>query len=63
MIITSSTPVDNLFNESVNTLSYLHSGEIFTVKQLFRGFDWERISTGNRIKLGSMFFNYANNNG
>ena len=63
MIITSSTPVDNLFNESVNTLSYLHSGEIFTVKQLFRGFDWERISTGNSIKLGSMFFNYANNNG
>ena len=63
MIITSSTPVDNLFNDSVNTLSYLHSGEIFTVKQLFRGFDWERISTGNRIKLGSMFFNYANNNG
>ena len=57
MIITSNTSVENLFYESVNTLSYLHPGEIFTVKQLFRGFDWKR------IKLGSMFFNYANNNG
>ena len=63
MIITSNTSVEHLFYESVNTLSYLHPGEIFTVKQLFRGFDWKRITTGNRIKLGSMFFNYANNNG
>ena len=63
MIITSNTSVENLFYESVNTLSYLHPGEKFTVKQLFRGFDWKRITTGNRIKLGSMFFNYANNNG
>lgn len=39
MIITSNTSVENLFYESVNTLSYLHPREIFTVKQLFRGFD------------------------
>lgn len=63
MIITNNTSLQDLFNESVNTLSDLQSGEIFIVKQLFRGFEWERISKGNRTKLGSMFFNYANNNG
>ena len=63
MIITSNTSLQDLFNESVNTLSDLQPGEIFIVKQLFRGFEWERIQKGNRTKLGSMFFNYANNNG
>lgn len=63
MIITNNTSLQDLFNESVNTLSDLQSGEIFIVKQLFRGFEWERIAKGNRTKLGSMFFNYANNNG
>ena len=63
MIITNTTSLQDLFNESVNTLSDLQSGEIFIVKQLFRGFEWERIAKGNRTKLGSMFFNYANNNG
>ncbi|MGL4912153.1 MAG: DUF1413 domain-containing protein [Romboutsia sp.] len=63
MLINNSTSLQDLFNESVNTLSDLQSGEIFIVKQLFRGFEWERIQKGNRTKLGSMFFNYANNNG
>lgn len=63
MIVTNNTSLQDLFNESVNTLSDLQSGEVFIVKQLFRGFEWERIAKGNRTKLGSMFFSYANNNG
>lgn len=63
MIITINTSLQDLFNESVNALSDLQPGEIFIVKQLFRGFEWERINKGNRTKLGSMFFNYANNTG
>lgn len=63
MIINNLTSLQDLFNEAVNTLSDLQSGEEFIVKQLFRGFEWERIDKGNRTKLGSMFFNYANNNG
>lgn len=63
MIITSNTSLQDLLNESVNTLSDLQPGEIFTVKQLFRGFEWERISKGNRTKLGSQFSDYAINDG
>lgn len=63
MIINNLTSLQDLFNVSVDTLSDLQSGEEFIVKQLFRGFEWERIDKGNRTKLGSMFFNYSNNNG
>lgn len=62
-MITNTTSLQDLFNEAVNTLSDLQSGESFIVKQLFRGFEWERIDKGNRTKLGSMFFNYANSSG
>lgn len=63
MLITNKTSLQYLFNQSVNTLSELQSGEIFIVKQLFRGFEWERIDKGNRSKLGSMFFSYSNTDG
>lgn len=63
MIINNLTSLQDLFNVAVDTLSDLQPGEEFIVKQLFRGFEWERIDKGNRTKLGSMFFNYANNNG
>lgn len=63
MIITRNTSLQDLFDEAINTLSDLNTGEVFIVKQLFRGFEWGRISKGNRTKLGAMFFAYANNKG
>ncbi|MEG1415622.1 MAG: DUF1413 domain-containing protein [Clostridium sp.] len=62
-MITKSTPVANLFNEAVGTLSDLEPGETFVVSNLFRGFEWERIEVSNRAILGSMFFRYVNNDG
>lgn len=41
----------------------VHSGEEFIVRDLFRGFEWNRIPRGDRTKLGSMFLVYAQNNG
>lgn len=29
------------------------------MKELFRGFEWNRIAKGNRTKLGSMMYAYA----
>lgn len=63
MKVTTNTSLEELLIISKDTLNELQTGEIFIVKELFRGFEWNRIAKGNRTKLGSMFFNYANNEG
>lgn len=63
MNVTSNTSLEELFVIVKNTLNELISGEEFIVKDLFRGFEWNRITKGNRTKLGSMVFNFANHEG
>ncbi|MEY8254295.1 DUF1413 domain-containing protein [Clostridium perfringens] len=63
MSINNTTSLQDLFNQAVDTLSDVNSDEKFIVKELFRGFEWNRISKGNRTKLGSIFFNYAKTKG
>ncbi|EJT6478469.1 DUF1413 domain-containing protein [Clostridium perfringens] len=63
MNITTNTSLTELFEIVKVSLNELNSGEIFIVKDLFRGFEWNRISKGNRTKLGSMVFNFANHEG
>lgn len=54
-----NTSLQNLFEIAVTTLEDVEAGEIFIVKELFRGFEWNRIAKGNRTKLGSMMYAYA----
>ncbi|GAA0866459.1 DUF1413 domain-containing protein [Paraclostridium tenue] len=63
MNVTSNTSLEELFAIVKNTLNELNSGEEFIVKDLFRGFEWNRIAKGNRTKLGSMVFNFVNHEG
>lgn len=44
---------------ALTSLDDVSQGEKFIVKDLFRGFEWNRIPVGNRTKLGSMFLNKA----
>lgn len=60
MIITSKTSLDELFKIAVKNTEYLSPNEEFIVKDLFRGFEWNRIPKGIRTKLGSQFFSYVN---
>lgn len=60
-MIDHTTSLTDLFNEAVAMTYNLQANEKFIVKNLFRGFEWGRIPIGNRIKLGSMFFNYVCN--
>ena len=60
MIITSDTSLNDLFEITVKTINDLSPNEEFIVKDLFRGFEWNRIPKGNRTKLGSQFFSYVN---
>lgn len=36
----------------------LNSEEIFLVRDLFKGYEWNRISRSNRLLLGTLFLNY-----
>ena len=57
-----STTLQDLFSIAMNALNDVNTDEVFIVKDLFRGFEWNRISKGNRTKLGSMVLAYANSN-
>ncbi|WP_291578361.1 single-stranded DNA-binding protein [Clostridium sp. UBA6640] len=39
----------------------LKSGEIFLVRDLFKGYEWNRISRSDRLLLGTLFLNYIKN--
>lgn len=39
-------------------LKNLNSEEIFLVRDLFKGCEWNRISRSNRLLLGTLFINY-----
>ncbi len=59
MMIDSNTTLEVLFEIAKKTLNELNMEEEFIVKELFRGFEWNRIAKGNRITLGSMFLNFS----
>ncbi|WP_079913055.1 single-stranded DNA-binding protein [Paenibacillus sp. 32352] len=61
MRIDSNTSLQDLMDVAKKTITELDQGEEFLVKDLFRGFEWNRIGKGDRTKLGSMFYNYVLN--
>ncbi|AUO12337.1 DUF1413 domain-containing protein [Priestia megaterium] len=63
MKINHNTSLEELSRIAKETIKELEQDEEFIVKDLFRGFEWGRIAKGNRTKLGSMFFNFAENEG
>ena len=38
----------------------LINGEVFLVKDLFKGYEWNRIPRNNRLLRGTLFLNYIN---
>ena len=59
-MINANTTLAELFDTAISTLGEVEAGEIFTVKELFKGFEWNRIPKAYRTKLGSMVLVYAN---
>jgi len=50
--------VDTLLKTAISETRNLKAGEIFLVKDLFKGYLWNRIPRGDRLLLGSMFLSY-----
>lgn len=55
--------VNILLDQAINETKSLFSGEIFLVKDLFKGYEWNRILLKDRLLLGTLFLNHINKNG
>lgn len=53
--------VNELLDIAKSELINLKAGEIFQVRDLFKGYEWNRISRSDRLLLGTLFLNYIKN--
>lgn len=51
--------VNTLLQEAIKELGSLEEGETFLVRDLFKGYLWNRIPRGERLLLGSLFLSYV----
>ena len=59
--VSNMNDVNELLNEAIKETANLKEEEIFLVKELFKGYEWNRIPRSERILLGTLFLNYVNN--
>ena len=52
---------NELLNIAIKETGNLRKGEIFLVRDLFKGYEWNRISRKDRLLLGTLFLNRVNN--
>jgi hypothetical protein len=55
--------VNELLLRTEKETDYLNEGEIFLVKDLFKGYEWNRIPLKDRLLLGTLFLNFVNKTG
>ena len=46
-------------DRAIEETKHLHTNEIFLVRELFKGYEWNRISRRDRLLLGTLFLNYV----
>jgi len=52
--------VNELLDEAIKETEKLNEGEVFLVKELFKGYIWNRILRRDRLLLGTLFLNQVN---
>ena len=52
--------VNELLDEAIKETENLNEGEVFLVKDLFKGYVWNRIPRKDRLLLGTLFLNQVN---
>lgn len=55
-----SFDVNKLLDEAIKETDSLNDGEVFLVKELFKGYVWNRIPVKDRLLLGTLFLNHVN---
>ncbi len=54
--------VNELLEIAISELKNLRLNEIFLLRDLFKGYEWNRISIRDRLLLGTLFLNYIKSN-
>lgn len=54
--------VNELLELALKETENLNDGEVFLVKELFKGYEWNRIPRKDRLLLGTLFLNLVNKN-
>ena len=52
--------VNDLLSKAINETARLNKGETFIVRDLFKGYEWNRISRGDRLLHGTLFLTSVN---
>ena len=55
--------VNVLLAQAKKETKHLHTNEIFLVRDLFKGYEWNRISISDRLLQGTLFLNYVHTSG
>ncbi|MFQ9314459.1 MAG: DUF1413 domain-containing protein [Clostridium perfringens] len=45
----------SLLNRAINEVNNLENNEEFLLKELFKGYEWNRLNRNIRLKLGTLF--------
>ena len=53
--------VNDFLNQAISETKNLAVGETFLVKDLFKGYMWNRIPRNSRLLLGTLFLNAVTN--
>ena len=51
--------VNELLKQAISESTCLQENEIFLVRDLFKGYEWNRISRSDRLLLGTLFLNHV----
>lgn len=54
--------LDLLFKQAKKELCNLEVNETFVLKDLFKGYEWNRLKQGEKSTIGTLFFNYVQSN-
>lgn len=51
--------INTLLDRAIREVNNLNVNETFSLKDLFKGYEWKRLNQGEKSTLGTLFLNYA----
>lgn len=53
---------NDLLTLAIKETQFVEPNEVFLLRDLFKGYEWNRISRSDRLLLGTLFLNYVSTN-